>query len=312
MHTGKRNGIERVEDAVDYEWLFDHFFDNAINDQSGHLLEAYIQDEKLPFEYCEKALAHIGSSMPYYNKAWIASRRDCPDDVLIDICRDVISSKKEVMINFVNALCRYSRFKKTIPREALDMIMETDAYTELCYCFSMPDDMKSMLLKKIGLLEVEDMQTPDILDSRFFNLYQKFSVVQSYVEHQHSVPEDCMRSLNCLYDFFTDESYMAKTRRSYDLWNKQFGMKNLLFSIKLMQIPLEDGTIDEMFSMPDELCKWSASMKCVMNPSISDYGIMQVLIKSEQEYDEIQSVINRLVNESKPKREEYRRMHEES
>ena len=314
MHTGRRNGIERVEDVVDYEWLFTHFFDNAVKDESGHLLQGFLEDDKLPFKFCKRALDAMGSRMQYYNKVEIITRPECPKELFIDICKEELASSNVTARRlFVSCLCRHCRFGIEIPREVLDMIVDDDAYLEVGYYILLPDDLKRRIMRKIGLLGVEDMGTPSILSSRFGELCDKIDEIWNFVIHQYSVPEDCMRSLDCMLDFFHGKS-TEEVEGMCPKWGKHMMMLGqILESIRKLRTPLTDDDIDAMFAghMDDDILLWNMALKCAANPSISDYGIMQLLVKVNLP-DHVQKVIERIIDENKTRREEYRRTHEES
>lgn len=87
-------------EAIDYKKIFESVFENAECYELGCILG----NEDVPFEYCRKALKI--KRLDWRKKVLIAKRSDCPDDVLIKICkrqgerftRELLCSKKAFLM----------------------------------------------------------------------------------------------------------------------------------------------------------------------------------------------------------------------
>lgn len=251
---------------IDYKKIFDSVFEKA----HAYELSCFLRNEDVPFEYCRKALKKDG--IGWDEKILIALRNDCPDDMLVKIC-------KKQGERFTSQLL-YS--KKHIICEALEELYKNPINLHVLIKYrKIPDKLKIKILN--------DLVTLDKLG----NVIQYSYYVYDFIEYQYSIPDECWK----LIDGVIGLSNKGVCSKEYAINETE----SIQMNVKLMKSPLNENEVINLFEQPGKNYLWM--LKLAANPSISDYIVMQLQIKAPEH---LQDEVNSLLVENEKKREEWR------
>lgn len=200
------------------------------------------------------------------NKVIIAKRKDCPSDIIIKLCK--------------NGGERFTR-------ELLER------------GYGIPEDaMKELFKSENNISSI--MQYWDLSDDIRHDMFKYFndryySLMVTFLEFQCSIPEDCWH--------YVDET-IDRIKHSNNQWDKQKLLPRVELCKSLMMTPInEDVSIEELDKSYGNFLNL---LKIASNPSISDYLIMELKIKT---HDEDMPFIDMLLNRNEEKREKWRKEH---
>ena len=165
-----------------------------------------------------------------------------------------------------------------------------------------------------SLLEFDDM-TDNVKRYIIGELFKEGTTMESLHNHkldtadiyvffknQHSIPEDCWD----VVDEFA-ESVSKINGRKGDIfpWKVEF-----LSQIRFMKPKLHDRSVESILDKMknnyySDTLRYKLYKACV-NPSLSDYSMMQLLVKSP---DELMEKVNELIGKGKQGRERFRQIH---
>ncbi len=238
----------------------------------------------MPLEECLIFLDGDKSNDIY--KMVVLERDDCSDDEFVDICRTLCNN------NFIDSCIRnrlrrkHDNFEK-IGRKLEDYVMEQNQ-ASLMLLPTISDDAKRKLIDTFYI-------------SPRNNALPQFT---NFVLFQWAVPEDRREHLRSLI-----EQYNIMENENGRSWICMEQARNALAR------PLSDSDVDDILST--SLFKYAESekisrkiagslhMKMALNPSISDYAVMQLLVKGEPS---ILKQINAALDSTMVEREKYRLM----
>ncbi len=268
---------------VDYKKAFEE----VIKASKPLCLQEILQNEKIPFECCAYAL-EVNKKLNNKTLVTILSRHDCPTDFLVDICRKM--KNKESNDFFERLCCIYHNWQsREIPEAALREFLDDriDHLSLLCTCQYVSSPFKKELLDKI-LEYCRNKKTP--LDNKKDNIRQ---AVRNFGAYQYVVTDDCWPVIDEILEILNDE-YVATVFR-------------------FMRSPFDESLLDKngydqrlKLSFFGNKSNSTPYYQVACNPSISDYVVMELLVKTPSDYLE---KVKGLVEKHEPARAEYRRLH---
>ena len=241
-------------------------FESVFNGAHEDEIGCILRSTDVPFSYCERALKE--KYLKWKNKLKIALREDCPEKILVKLCKAGGERfRSRILIE-----------REHIPESALRAMWKKGYVSEFLYYWRLPDDLKREALKEI--LNYDD--SGNIIFSRYGNDY-----ILIFLRNQHSFPEDCAMIPDKVIEYFK--------RNHYDYYD------DLDTHIALLKTPLDEKMVSEkskeIFDSKNMLLKLAA------NPSISDYMIMQLKVKTPTRY---MKDVEEVLEEHRQKRDEYR------
>lgn len=200
------------------------------------------------------------------NKVIIAKRSDCPSDIVIKLCKN-----------------GGERFTKELLKRG----------------YGVPEDAMKELFKSEGNIS-SIMQYWDLSDDMrrdVFNYFNDkyYSLMVTFLECQCSIPEDCWH--------YVDET--IEKIKKYE-WNKQNLLPKVLLCKSLMMTPINEEVSIEEIDKSSYYGNFLNLLKIASNPSISDYLMMELKMKTE---DKNLTVIDMLLDRNEAKREAWRKEH---
>ncbi len=277
----------------DYKILFEHLFDEAMQCVSPKVLEFFLKNEEIPFEYCQRAWNAKRNRMTTGELAALGCRLDCPDDIAHEAFRIGQEQDKFFFVTFC-----YNWKKPTPVPEWVFLKFQyfnANCHEGLLFSTKLPERIQRKLLGELVMLgsdgEIDDRrQFSTLISANTFILYQQI------------FPNDCLETLKKFKKYllqFDRKTYMSAVEK-----------QELLKSIDCLMEPLTDSQIDDLFKWCSEneiyhfpeLC-----YKCACNRSISDYGMMQLVVRAKS--TDMLDKINKLLEGNKERREAYRKGH---
>ena len=263
---------------MDYEAVFNEIFLNADDKEIG----CFLRNEKVPFEYCLRALERKG--LRYHNKAIIAARSDCPKELYMKLLKNGGE-------NFLCDLLKH--YGENPPEELLREMFDKKVFYPLIRQWRLPDDLKEKILD----MSVKFDDYGNVV--HFVGNY----VPMDFIREQVYVPDHMLK----LYEGI---AYSLRDKGS------KIAYGEVMDYLKYMRTPLDDETIIEILDsdyVPEEERIIESSkfvnnciQKIAANPSISDYAMIQLRIRSPKE---IINKVNEIINACADRRNEYRKNH---
>ncbi len=299
-----------MENEIDYKFLFRHFFERAIHSENNHDIENFLDDEALPFPLCEEAVRKCGKRLSDFAATLVASRKDCPDEFFAEICESRKLTKGDVHSeNFVDMLCKHCFLnERRIPEDMLEGFIKKGLHVQAARYPDMSDRLKRKIAEKIGLFD-DDFERRKDGDFRLEYLKKIHFQIHQLVVHQRSLPDDCMKVLERLLKYFEEKDDLIGLSEFVSHNGLRWmAVNQMMTSIRMMKKPLEDSHIDEIFDGQSfSIDRIYFAMQAAANPSISDYAIMEILMKSTKDKEMLER-LNKILNENEEKREQYRRL----
>lgn len=235
---------------IDYHELFESVFGNATKEELGCLL----RNESVPFEYCERALKRKNGGIGWKNRLLIAKRSDCPMELKIRLCRRECGRFMGMFLTPSMEFCP----------ELLDAVFKNRiSHDALRRCWKIPDDVKVAMFEE---LRRESVWNDSMFDYR----------MNDFLDWQVSLPDKCLEVVR---------NEFAKT--SMDDLGDVMG-RTVHYAIAGMTVPLDENMLFEAIGNFAPWERWrlqrSVMYKMAANPSISDYGLLELRLKAPHEY----------------------------
>ena len=211
-----------------------------------------------------------------------ALREDCPNYMMNKIALILCGDKTGT---FVNALCD---IKEKIPEEIRKTILEQGHWKALVHCTNLSDDD----IERI----VNDGMFPDGLETDGkSSLYYLFNLLRNV----WTIPESCWRKIDCFIGSFRKDD-------GFDEYTKRL----VVDYADSMRIPFDDNLINRYVKTDlRDLYSREKWMKVARNESITDYGIIKLLMSIGSEDDCYILKIQDILDENRERREKYRARH---
>ena len=241
-------------------------FDSVFENADSDEIGCILKNELVPFDYCLKAMKRKG--IGWKNKVIIAKRKDCPSDIIIKLCK--------------NGGERFTRELLErgygVPEDAMKELFKSENnISSIMQYWDLSDDMRHDMFK-------------------YFN-DRYYSLMVTFLECQCSIPEDCWH--------YVDET-IDKIKYSNNQWDKQKLLPRVELCKSLMMTPINEDVSIEELDKPSYYGNFLNLLKIASNPSISDYLIMELKIKT---HDEDMPIIDMLLDRNEEKREKWRKEH---
>ncbi len=266
-------------------------------------IKEFFSDADIPFEPLGREISEM--KLNENELILLAERKDIPDDVVLRFSEGEKEFSRTFACKFITSRDRMTILSDTI----LNYFVFTNPYPDMYDIRLMglrllPDRIKKAFVERYALQLVTDA-----------NNVRAFDLTLLLLEEQASFPEDCMPTLVLASGIIKKDSHRSL------LGTK---LPNLVNCMMASMLPLEDNEFDKIFKYLNEENTsfssrnfWSESwsnkkekeilngsyLKLASNPSISDYAIMELLVKSPPHF---LNDIKTLVDFNEEKRSHYR------
>ena len=278
--------------------LVNDIIEDYKTNRNSTMIDFFMKNEHVPFGYCEKVYNAIGSIVSENVIESMIGRSDCPKEMIVrallctneklDYTRthlfDIVYSGKPcwMMHEIVYRLIGHNGWNKT-----------------LCKYMFLDENIQRVLMDSIAGNSMKRTYIKIRLNEIDINTFCDF------IKSQISIPEDrwWMVSLveNAIRESFDRPMYLSNYYVDGDAF------KEVLKHIEFMKIPFDEDTLDEQLD-DNSMENVVLILKLLMNPSISEYTITQLLVRIMN--DEILEIVNKFVDEGKERRKEYKKAHE--
>jgi len=248
---------------------YKRMFESVFESADKNEIGCFLGNTEVPFSYCERALKE--KRLDWKNKLKIAMRSDCPDKCLVSLCRSGGEKfRKRILLE-----------RENIPEDALRVMWNKGHVVEFLYYWRLPDDLKKEAIDK--LLKFDDKGNV---------IYMEFGsdCPLIFMRNQHSMPDGYAFVPKKLVEYFIKQRYDY-----YDDFN---------LHVALMDTPLDEKMVSD--NAKDIFSNKNMLLKLAANPSISDYMIMQLKVKTPSKYVED---VDEVLADRRQKRDEYRQAH---
>ena len=252
------------------EGLFSLFFDMALAEHRD--IHWLLESQELPLEWCQKVLdMDMGVYRKYStskgNAYWysvlraIINRQDMTKELAMKCCEKAVSVFIEESSRLVAGVCA-TMLKKfnEIPEEIMELLDRNKLKTEVSILIGeVPDSMKEHTLKDLCRLDSDE----ETCKERMYRL-------SNFLGNLNTIPDYCMPFLN---KYMNKASKFGKDKNPY---------YHVLSSYRYMKEPLDDTVVNQALNIIDIVTKLPEATnvkKVACNRSISDYGIMLLLTK---------------------------------
>lgn len=292
------------------KYNYKEMFENLLFKDKPYEVSKYIlkQMDIVPYEYCEKYVEVNNGHVNIEEAKAIVSRKDCPDETVFDFCREIY---EVLMSDAQNEEQRRSRRNTASAR--IGKLFEARKGNGL-----ISDECFHYVIENVGmitsLLEFDDM-TDNVKRYIIGELFKEGTTMENLKNHkldtadiyvffknQHSIPEDCWDVVD---EFCESVSKINGRRGDIFPWKVEF-----LSQIRFMKPKLHDKSVESILDKMknnyySDTLRYKLYKACV-NPSLSDYSMMQLLVKSP---DELMEKVNELIGKGKQGRERFRQIH---
>ena len=291
--------------SIDYKNLFESlFYKGVLTDGVGthstnsEVSEYLLSCEEIPFEYCEKAFDTKKLSVKA--SLAIALRKDCPSSMITKMCKYYKDLDNcNFAENFAINLCaRTRKAHNRVPDKAFEMIFDMGCMDCLAEDYRIPDTVKKKIIEKMILLD----DNGTLVQSHDTNF------IVTFFTSQDTIPDSCWKRVDKLVKYLRYDDGTGKCKRYGTFVFGTSLLREFLNNIEYMRKPLSDDLVDALtFLKKNRLEEAPLIMKALNNPSISDYGIVTILAKIED--GDLLGMVNKLLEITKYKRDEYRKKH---
>ncbi len=250
---------------MESKYDFKNLLEIAFNSMDWDSLQHFLENEEVPFEFCEKALKQKGVNWSV--KLAIAKRSDCPEDVMLKLCGSGAGEK------FVCGFLYNGHDSIRRPEKAIDKLIDGGRYWMLAEYWMLTDEQRNRLYGK------------------FASEYHSWSLIK-FIHSQIMLPDGSLDKV--------------KDRVEYEVkcpCGEEDAKIIMDVNLPCMLTPFEDEFLEMVLKLEERERK-IACRQIAANPSISDYVIMELLVKASNA-DEI----NYILEQRKDARDEYRRTH---
>ncbi len=281
--------------------LLKYFFNKGLDERKD--VSWMIQSTDFPLKLCDKVLDRkmgkfFANNCLKENTYWyvvlenIASRPDLTKELALKCCKKAASVFVDNHLRLVAIVCgTMLREFGEIPDEIMDFLDKNNLKTDVSiYIGEVPDSMKEHTLKDLCRLDSDD----DVCRWRMYKL-------DNFLSNLNRIPDYCMP----LLDEFVREASKFKN-------DKRHPYHFILRDYHYLEEPLDDNVVNEALNTIDlntKLPEMTVIRKVACNRSISDYGMMQLLVKVSNK--DFLDEVNRLLDENEGRREQYRAEHPE-
>lgn len=270
--------------------------------KSEDVVKYFVLDEEIPFEYSMMMVEQY-KDKDYFNDdlAYVIRRKDCPEDVALDICRIANNSiifVKTVLYDFkeqdeydhsTSFSVKWEEARKVPESVQRAIFMKKNSADFLKWAFAGYWRLADSLKKTVADFYMDSI----VSEKEYYRNSKNVENLFHFVRTQPWLPKEC---LGRLIELGKKKFYHQYIMGGYD--------RMLEEDISLMKEPLSDKQVDEV--MDRTWHHFSDCAKIVANASVTNYGLMQVMTKCPAEYAED---LNKLIEKRKEARDEYRRKH---
>lgn len=269
--------------------VFDIVFDGLIEcidkGSSKFEIKNILCNEKVPFEYCVRAMSTLGKRLGYEALISIAMRNDCP----VDVIESLFNTNDDTF-----ASCLFDK-----------MYHEKND-------FELNRRLEMKLLEKeygLGILKDYFIDDEDIQRNMLNGMITKdhiMSYLEEFIVNNVTIPDDCWKIVDNALNKVSESDFPKKSYPPFSCFSTDNGINRLKMNLDFMRKPFDESNLDEKLS-DENINDTLLILKMAYNPSISDYAITQLLMKiSNKDFLED---INKVIDSVKERREQWRSEH---